>query len=135
MNSPHREAVTYSFAQNYEGLEDKQILWEMIKLEIRTQTIPSCVMNKRQMEKTERDLNKQLTVLFEKVNSGGEIENETWQEYSQIKLQLDNLERGVIIISKAQWVEEGEKTRHIFWGWKSTTTVTNSSQNLKWETV
>ena len=66
------------------------------------------------MEKTERDLNKQLTVLFEKVNSGGEIENETWQEFSQIKLQLDNLERGVIIRSKAQWVEEGEKTRHIF---------------------
>ena len=78
-------------------------------------------------------------MLFEKVTSGGEIENETWQEFSQIKLQLDNLERerarGVIIRSKAQWVEEGEKTRPICWGWKNTITVTNSSQNLKWETV
>ena len=94
------------------------MLWEIIKLEIRTQTIPYCVMKKRQVEKTERDLNKRITVLFEKVNSGGEIENETWQELSQIKLQLDNLEweraRGVIIRFKAQWVEEGEKTRPIF---------------------
>ena len=61
-------------------------------------------MKKRQIEKTERDLNKQFTVLFEKVNSGGKIKNETWQEFSQIKLQLDNLERerarGVIIRSK-----------------------------------
>ena len=57
-------------------------------------------------------------MLFEKVNSGGEIENETWQEFSQIKLQLDNLERerarGVIIRSKAQWVEEGEKNTSYF---------------------
>ena len=105
-------------AQNYEGLEDKRMLWEIIKLEIRTQTIPYCVMKKRQVEKTERDLNKKFTVLFEKVNSGGEIENETWQEFSQIKLQLDNLERerarGVIIRSKAQWVEEVEKKHVLF---------------------
>ena len=44
--------------------------------------------------------------------------NETWQEFSQIKLQLDNLERerarGVIIRSKAQWVEEGEKNTSYF---------------------
>ena len=37
--------------QNYEGLEDKRMLWEIIKLEIRTQTIPYCVMKKRQVEK------------------------------------------------------------------------------------
>ena len=58
-------------------------------------------MKKRQIEKMERDLNKQFTVLFENVDSWGEIENETWQEFSRIKLQLDNLERererGVII--------------------------------------
>ena len=105
-------------AQNYEGLEDKRMLWEIIKLEIRTQTIPYCVMKKRQKEKTERDLNKKFTTLFEKVNSGARIEKETWQEFSQVKLQLDNLERerarGVIIRSKAQWVEEGEKNTSYF---------------------
>ena len=51
-------------------------------------------MKTRQIEKTERDLNKIFTVLFEKVNSGGEIENDMWQEFSQIKLQLDNLVQG-----------------------------------------
>ena len=75
-------------------------------------------MKKSQIEETERDLNKKFTVLFEKVNSGGEIENETWQEFSQIKLQLDNLEqeraRGVMIRSKAQWVEVGEKNTFFF---------------------
>ena len=105
-------------AQNYEGLEDKRMLWEIIKLEIRTQTIPYCVMNERQKEKTERDLNKKFTTLFEIVNSGARIEKETWQEFSQVKLQLDNLERerarGVIIRSKAQWVEEGEKNTSYF---------------------
>ena len=105
-------------AQNYEGLEDKRMLWEIIKLEIRTQTIPYCVMKKRQKEKTERDLNKKFTTLFEKVNSGARIEKETWQEFSQVKLQLDNLERErarvVIIRSKAQWVEEGEKNTSYF---------------------
>ena len=46
------------------------------------------------------------------------MENETWQVFSQIKLQLDNLERerarGVIIKSKARWVEEGEKSTSYF---------------------
>ena len=59
-------------------------------------------------------------------NSGGEIENETWQEFSQIKLQLDNLEleraRVVIIKYKAQWIE-GEKNTSIFF------------RSLKWETM
>ena len=59
------------------------MLWEIIKLEIRTQTIPYCVMKKRQKEKTERDLNEKFTTLFEKVNSGARIEKETWQEFSQ----------------------------------------------------
>ena len=45
-------------AQNYENLEDKRILWEVIKLEIRSQTIPYCVMKKRQNDKTETDLHK-----------------------------------------------------------------------------
>ena len=75
-------------------------------------------MKKSQIDKTQRVLNITFTVLFEKVNSGGEIENETWQEFSQIKLHLDNLEREracwVIIRSKAQWVEGGEKTRPCF---------------------
>ena len=34
-------------AQNYEGLEDKRLIWEIIKLEIRIQTIPYCVMKKK----------------------------------------------------------------------------------------
>ena len=59
------------------------------------------------------NLNKRFTTLFEKVNSAARIEKETWQEFSEAKLQFGNLKRerarGVIIRSKAQWAEEGKK--------------------------
>ena len=105
-------------AQNYKGLEDKRMLTEIIKLEIRIQTIPYCVMKRTQIEKRRGIWITKITALCENVNSGGEIENETWQVFSQIELQFDNLERerarGVIIKSKARWVEEGEKSTSYF---------------------
>ena len=50
--------------QNYKGLEDKRMLSEIIKLEIRIQTIPNCVMTKIQIEKRRGILITKITVLF-----------------------------------------------------------------------
>ena len=46
----------------YEHLEDQSLVWEIIKLEIRTQTIAYCVKRNRQREEFVRDLNKKKNI-------------------------------------------------------------------------
>ena len=52
-------------SENYSTINDKSMLLEIMKLEIRSQTIPYCVKLKRQKEEHERQLNKKYTTLYE----------------------------------------------------------------------
>ena len=65
--------------QNHEGLADKQMLWGTIKLEIHTQTIPYCFMEKRQIKY--RNGTWIIKTLERK------SKNPAWQEFNPVKLQ------------------------------------------------
>ena len=98
-------------------------------MEIRSFTIPYCVAKKRSLLRTEIELNKKYTQLFEIINSNADLNEHTINEFYNIKHQLENIERdrarGIILRSKVQWTEEGEKIPPTFFGSKKVTTVIN----------
>ena len=111
-----KEIIT-NVSENYSTINDKSMLLEIMKLEIRTQTIPYCVKLKRQKEEHERQLNKKYTILYE-ATQNADCSQQIWDELQQTKCQLEALERerarGIMLRSRAQWVEEGEKNTSYF---------------------
>ena len=73
-------------------------------MEIRSFTIPYCVAKKRSQQRTEIELNKKYTQLFEIINSTADLNEHTINEFYNVKHQLENIERdracGIILRSK-----------------------------------
>ena len=96
------------------NLIDKGALWELVKLEIRTFTIPYCVQRKKQNEAYEKELNNKFKRLHDIINSDSVVNEATTNEFYRIKSQLEGMEieraRGIIL----RWVEEGEKNTSYF---------------------
>ena len=95
------------------NLEDKRVRWEIIKYEIRKFCISfSKRLTKEKKEKV-KDLENELIELDRKLKN--EVEN---QRYHEIKNDLLLAERentkGLIVRSRTQWYEEGEKSTKYF---------------------
>ncbi len=102
--------------QKYRDLDDKRLLWDVMKCEIRADTISySCYKAKVQRE-TETNLSDRLKLLEERLSEDPSPDIE--EEYSLIKSELDSIlsckTRGAILRSKAKWAEEGEKNTSYF---------------------
>ena len=110
-----KEMIT-NVSENYSTINDKSMLWQIMKLEIRTQTIPYIVKLKRQKEEHVRKLNMKYTILYE-ATQHADGSQQIWGELQQTKCQLESLERerarGITLRSKAQWVEEMDKEHFI----------------------
>ena len=95
---------------------DKGAVWE--KLEIMTYTISYCIKLNKQKHTYERELNKKYEQLHRIINSDSLINETTLEDLHQTKSELENFERerarGIILRSKSQWVEEGEKNTAYF---------------------
>jgi hypothetical protein len=96
----------------YKYLEDKGMVWELIKVDIRNHTVPNTIKKKNEQKVLETNLNYRYLDLHEKVmsNTASDLENE---EFDTVKHEIELIEshkaRGAIIRSKCRWTEEGEK--------------------------
>ncbi len=102
-----------STANTHDHIEDKSLIWEIIKFDIRNYIIiyssqenppKNCVLN---------DLNKRYNDLHTKVLS------DEAEELKNIKHELELIEeihkaRGAMLRSKCKWTEEGEKNPSYF---------------------
>ena len=99
-------------------IEDLGLKWDLIKMDIRNFTVPYCSYKKKETSKHEKILNEKFTQLHTIVNSDSIITNEVLEDYNKVKLELESLEkehaRGIIVRSKVQHVEEGEKCTSYF---------------------
>ena len=100
------------------NLVDKGALWELVKLEIWTFTLPYCVQRKKQNKAYEMKLNNKFKPLHDIINSDSVVNEATTNEFYRIYSQLEDMEierpRGIIQRSKAQRVEESEKNTSYF---------------------
>ena len=101
----------------YSYLADKGLIWELIKLDIRARTIPYSVQKKREKNAHERNINDKYHTLHNLINTA-QVDEDTINNFNEVKTELENIEqhraRGIILRSKCQWAEEGEKTSSYF---------------------
>ena len=99
-------------------IPDIGLKWDLIKLEIRNYTIPYCSRKKKALIQREKTLNEKYLSLFNQVSTQENVDETVIQEYNTVKNQLETIlndrSRGIILRSKVQWTEEGERNTSYF---------------------
>ena len=99
-------------------INDLGLKWDMIKMEVRNFTVPYCSHKKKEKLKHEKQLNAKYNALFTTINTNEPVPENILNEYYSVKRELEMLEkehaRGIIVRSKVQYVEEGEKCTSFF---------------------
>ena len=94
------------------------LLWEVLILNIRTETIAYSIRKKSQMRKEEERLVERISGLETELNENGD--SATFDELSRCKNKLEDSHRksseGLIVRSRARWYESGEKSTAYFLG-------------------
>jgi exonuclease III len=96
--------------ENYKAMYNKNIVWELIKLDIRNKTIPYCIKKRKQQNehyKTLKDRYENLTQ-----------ESSDYDMIDILKTELESIEReqarGSMVRARCKWIEEGEKATSFF---------------------
>ena len=94
--------------------EDKNLLWEYLKCQIRSETISYAVKKSKLQRNREIWLQEQLQILENDIDKS----EDNFLFYKTIKCEWENIQtvkmNGLILRSKAQWVEFGEKNSKYF---------------------
>jgi hypothetical protein len=108
-----KETIQNSEMQNKH--EDKGIVWELVKIDIRSATIKYCKNSKHKKQKHEESLQKDLKLLHQQItttNNQEELQN-LQEQINAIEgeiISIENEKTAVIIIrSKTRWAEDGKK--------------------------
>ena len=106
--------------------ENKNLLWEYLKCQMRTETISFAGKRAKQQKDKENYLEKQLHILEKDIDKS----EDNFLHYKTIKSEWENIQtiklNGIILRSKAQWVEFGEKKSKYFLN------LTKRNYNLKY---
>lgn len=100
----------------YKSLTDKNLLWDTMKCEIRTETISYAIKKSKQNKQMESELKERLSKLEAQL---AEEPNDNLQsEYNVVSSELDGIlthkARGAMLRSRAKWIEDGEKNTSYF---------------------
>lgn len=103
----------------YQEVESFQLLWELIKMEIRSETIIYSKTKRRALKNRESVLQEKLDVLDNEIcNNNGHLKQSLLDEYEATKMELKEIyeERGkdAMFRSKVRWIEKGEKPTKYF---------------------
>ncbi len=95
---------------------DDQLLWEMMKMEIRKKAMCYGSLKKREKQKEEKELVEQINILEDTLSHTPTAQVK--EQLNEKKIVLENIReasiRATMIRSRARWVEMGEKPTHYF---------------------
>ena len=113
----------------YSNILDKRVKWELIKYEIRKFTIDYCKKKTRARRNRENELEKKL-ISLEKT-----LDYNNMKEYHEVKNELVDIElekiEGMMIRSKVEWYEKGEKSTKYFLSLEKTNSIKKHMRKLK----
>ena len=107
--------------EKYFQLEDKSLVWELIKMEIRQNTISYAKRKARNMSLHEDELHKRMDKLDQIICNSNDLQNieDTLKEYDALKAEVNTIYeqkgKAAMFRSKCRWIEEGERpTKYFF---------------------
>ena len=107
--------------EKYIDINNKRLKWKVIKMEIRSLTIPFSKNKAKQSRNVEKDIENRLYEIDELIANSNGLQNidSELKEYERLKHDLqdiyDNKGKGAIFRSKVRWTEGGEKpTKYFF---------------------
>ena len=99
-------------------MENKNQQWEFVKCKIRTETMIFSSARSKEMRKQENSLAKKIEAIEKTLDKNIVSETPEYYEYLKTKGEWENIIKkktnGIILRSKAQWVEDGEKNTKYF---------------------
>ena len=106
-----------TWINKYSQIENKQLLWELMKFEIRNYTIDFSKKLARKNRETEQNLVDRAAQLEDTVALLPDSDV-TWLEYENLKSEIrklaENKVRGQIVRSRVQWAEDNESQSSVF---------------------
>ena len=115
-DSAYCEVLTTEYAnwlEEFKEVQDKRVLWDLIKYKIRQQTIRYSKTKARERRAKLQNLEEDLKECTEKCDSDPNTKNleelECLQEYDSM---YDYITQGAIIRSRATWYEFGERNKY-----------------------
>jgi exonuclease III len=98
------------------NIEDKGLAWEVVKLKIRSFSVPYCINKKKKRNKYRKNLEIELENLQNELDkNSSEL---TLENFKTIKNELEKMDKehinSIIFRSKTRWIEDGEKNTKYF---------------------
>ena len=90
-------------------MENKNILWDFVKCKIRTKTISFSKQKSRHNRERENRLLNSLKYLEKQITDNEETINEYYETKTEWEALQTTRTDGIILLSKVQWAELGEK--------------------------
>ncbi len=98
--------------KTYNQYTDKGLVWELVKIKIRSTSIPYCINKKTNMNSFKNKLLKEINLLETELDNNPTSFN--LDKFNASKNELEQIEKhktqGHILRSKISWTEDGEKT-------------------------
>ena len=118
----YKELIEFYYPQilvKYREITDKQLLWELRKMELRAKTIKYSKEKRSKLRNEEKALQEELQELDGKICNKDAFDQETLEKYEAAKDKLkrihDTRGKEAIFRSKTKWFEQGEKpTKYFF---------------------
>ena len=120
--------------EEYDNMADKNLKWELIKYEIRKFSM--AYSKKKKKEKTDRkqELESKLHNLEElECQNNENIHEQIEKTKNELELLLKEEAKGAIIRSRAQWVEEGEKSTSYFFNLEKSNATKKNIRKLQYK--
>ena len=108
-----------SIQEKYHDVENKQLYWELLKMEIRSKTISYSKTKKRELQCRQNNTQCKLEELDWEIRNKGNLSDNILNEYDNLKTELKEIYdlkgQEAIFRSKVKWIEYGEKpTKYFF---------------------
>ena len=108
--------VISNTARNLSNETNKGMVWDLIKMSVRAETIKFCSLEKRKRDFMEKELEREIERLTLKYNTLHD--EKILDQIETMKTELESINglktKGNIIRARAKWAEEGEKNTSFF---------------------
>ena len=108
-----------SFQEKYQNVENRQLYWELLKMEIRSTTIAYSKKKKSNLRNRETIIQRKLEELVTEICNNENLDNDILMEFENLKKELTEIYsvkgKEAMFRSRTKWIEDGEKpTKYFF---------------------